>query len=328
MLAVLLDPPSPGPFFDACRASRDLWPAWRCELEEESGMAVEHDDDDGALLVALDEAEAGWLEMLRRRAAAVGEAVVDLPVAEARRQVPALAGEPAALLHLPGEHRVDNPAACAALAQSCRRRGVELIADTVVERVEAGLRGVRLSLAGGGELTGARLVLAAGAWSGGIAGLPPLPVRPVRGQMLRLGGAAWPWRGTVRGPHRYAVRRRRGELLVGATVEEAGFEGGVTAGGLGDLLDFVRRLLPGLEGAPVLTSWSGLRPGTPDTQPLLGPLGELPVIAATGHYRDGILLAPWTAEVVARTVLEGQLPDEAIAFSPQRFAAQAAPSGA
>ena len=128
------------------------------------------------------------------------------------------------------------------------------------------------------------LVLAAGAWSGLIPGLPPLPLRPVRGQMLLLGGVEWPWSGSVRAGHFYAVRRGATGLLVGATVEEAGFDKHNTVEGVENLLAFARRLLPGIGNARLETVWAGLRPGTPDGLPILGPLPGWPVLAATGHY--------------------------------------------
>jgi glycine oxidase len=161
------------------------------------------------------------------------------------------------------------------------------------------------------------LLLAAGAWSGAIPGLPPLPVRPVRGQIVRLGGAAWPWRGIVRDREEYAVRRGEGSLLVGSTLEEAGFDASATAGGVRYLLDWARRLLPGLADAPIESLWAGLRPASPDAMPLIGPLPGLPVVVATGHYRNGIVLAPWTAHEVARIVQTGN-PGREI-FSPTRF---------
>ena len=149
--------------------------------------------------------------------------------------------------------------------------------------------------------------------------LPALPVRPVRGQMLLLGGIRWDWDGILRGPDRYTVRRGVTGLLVGATSEEAGFECHTTLEGLAGLFTFARRLLPGLGEARVEATWAGLRPGTPDDHPLIGYLGDLPVIAATGHYRNGILLAPWTARAVAGLVLDGEAPPEARPFTPQRF---------
>jgi glycine oxidase len=171
-----------------------------------------------------------------------------------------------------------------------------------------------------GTREAARLVLAAGAWSGRIPGLPALPVRPVRGQMALLGGVQWPWQGSVRGLHAYAVRRGLTGLLIGSTVEEAGFDAHPTLAGIEDLLSFARRTFPGLAGARLETVWAGLRPGTPDDLPILGPLPGWPaVLAATGHFRNGILRAPWTAREVVRMLGEGGTDAAVSPFSPARF---------
>ncbi len=140
--------------------------------------------------------------------------------------------------------------------------------------------------------------------------------------MLMLGGVEWPWTGSVRQGHTYAVRRGATGLLIGSTVEEAGFDKHNTVAGIGSLLDFARRLFPGLAAAHLETVWSGLRPGTPDDLPILGVLPDWPVLVATGHFRNGILLAPWTAREVARLALssrEAEIPE----FSPRRFSSGA-----
>ena len=163
--------------------------------------------------------------------------------------------------------------------------------------------------------------MATGAW-GAVEGMPPLPLSPVRGQMLQLAEVDWPWTGSVWGPHLYAVRRRGGRLLVGATVEEAGFAATPTTAGIGELCDFVSRTFPTLADHPIHSSWAGLRPATPDRLPLLGPWGSPAVWVAGGHFRNGILLAPWTAETVADRMTRAGSGEEAdwSDFSPGRFA--------
>ena len=145
-----------------------------------------------------------------------------------------------------------------------------------------------------------------------------LPIHPVRGQMLLLGGVDWPWSGSIRSQHGYAVRRGATGLLVGATVEEAGFACHNTVEGVESLLRFTKQTLPGLDNARLETTWAGLRPGTPDGLPILGRVPDWPVIAATGHYRNGILLAPWTAREVAR-LASAQGLEETGPFSPARL---------
>jgi glycine oxidase len=240
--------------------------------------------------------------------------------------VPDVAPSVRRALRLSGDHRVDNVQACAVLAAAAAHAGATLTYGFEVLRVERSEEQVRV-IGKSGTREAARLVLAGGAWSGRIPGLPMLPVRPVRGQMVLLTGVAWPWRGSVRsvlGDGAYAVRRGATGLLVGSTVEEAGFDNHPTLAGIEGLLAFARRAFPGLAGAHLETVWAGLRPGTPDDLPFLGPLPGWPaVLAATGHFRNGILLAPWTAREVVRMVLDGAGTDIGSSirspFSPARF---------
>jgi glycine oxidase len=319
LLAPISDWASTRPVLSICRRARDDWRAYRDELVAETGVDVEFDDG-GALLVACDEQDERWLSHEASIARDAEETWEELPVAEARALVPDLSPTVRRVARLAGEHRVDNVAACAALAESCRRRGVRLREGFAVERVRTGAAAVTVD--GGGErLESDRLVIATGAWSGAIPGLPALPVRPVRGQMLRVDDAAWPWRGSLRWRERYVVRRGAAGLLVGATVEEAGFDERPTADGIAGLLDFSRALFPRLARAPLASVWAGLRPGSPDGRPLLGPIGRGSdrLFAACGHYRNGILLAPWTGEVLARWIVEGIPFAEAELFAPGRF---------
>lgn len=315
LLAPISDWDSVAGAIEVLRLARDGWRGWLDEVVAESGAEVEYDAS-GGFLVALDEDELGALEAETAIAAAAGEEAHRAEIGSVRAVVPDLAPTALAALHLPGEHKVDNVAATAALATACRRAGVALTEEFAIARVEVGSGGVRVS-GPSGERSAASLVVAAGAWSGAIPGLPPLPVRPVRGQMLRLEGVPWPWRGSVRGVHDYVVRRGASSLLVGATVEEAGFEERPTASGLAGLLGFARRLFPTLAEATVSSVWAGLRPGSPDGLPLVGPLDDERLIAACGHYRNGILLAPWTGEAIAAWLVERAAIDAR--FSPHRF---------
>ncbi|HZT51315.1 MAG TPA: FAD-dependent oxidoreductase, partial [Stellaceae bacterium] len=178
--------------------------------------------------------------------------------------------------------------------------------------------------AGGGRHAADVVVVAAGAWSGQIAGLPlKLPVRPVKGQMLalRMDAAAPLLRHVIWAPKAYLVPRGDGRLIVGATTEERGFDERLTAGGVLALLEGAWRALPGIEELPIDEMWVGFRPGSRDDAPMLGPCGAEGLVVATGHHRNGILLTPVTAEVVARFVLEGVLDPVARPFSSDRFAA-------
>jgi glycine oxidase len=303
----------PGPLLDACRESRDLWLSWAPSLAEETGLSVEHDAS-GSLLVALDDEDEIWLDRIAAEAREIGEPVEEIDGSVLSRWVPDVSPGVRRSLLLSGEHRVDNVQACTVLAIAARKAGAVLTYGVEVERIERAGPGVRV-VTRDRDIEAGLLVLAAGAWSGSLMSLP---VHPVRGQMLLLGGVDWPWNGSFRSQHGYAVRRGATGLLVGATVEEAGFACYNTAGGVESLLRLTKQSLPGLDNARLETIWAGLRPGTPDGLPILGPIPGWPVIAATGHYRNGILLAPWTAREVARLALSKDL-EEAGPFSPARF---------
>lgn len=216
---------------------------------------------------------------------------------------------------------------------ACERAGVVLERAEVTELVVADGRaaGVRLST---GEALGAdRVVLAAGSRSHLLPGLPEgvLPaIRPVKGQILRLRvpEAYRPFlsrnvRAVVRGQHLYLVPREDGELVIGATSEEQGYDTTVTAGGVYELLRDAHDLVPGITELPLVETSAGLRPGSPDNAPLLGPTALPGLVAATGHYRNGVLLTPVTADLLAEYLATGATPELATDFSPTRFTAKA-----
>lgn len=309
----------PSPLLDACRTSRGLWGPWVAALESETGLTVDYDTS-GALVVALDEQDEIELDRLAATARELGERADEVEIPALRHWVPDVTPRVRRALHLPDEHRVDNVQLCAVLAQSVQKLGVTLHYDSEVVHIERRPAGTVLVSGHHWRKEARLLVLAAGAWSGRIPELPPLPVRPVRGQILLLGGIEWPWSGIVRRGDSYTVRRGATGLLVGSTLENAGFDKHNTVEGVEDLLAFVRDLFPGIGHARLETLWAGLRPGTADDLPILGPLPGWPVLAATGHYRNGILLAPWTAREVARLAFEKE-ENEIPAFSPRRFLA-------
>ncbi len=330
MLAPLAEVPEAGPFFDACRDSRDQWCTYAPDLAEETGMALDYDTE-GTILVD----DPAVLSCFRAAATALGEAFEDLDRSTLTAHLPGLAPELESGLLMPAEHRIDNRAVCRALEASLARRGVSVLGGCAVRDIRATQHG---SVPGavvegdGWRYEADHVVVAAGAWSGeialadlvggegnGSAEAQPTRVRPVRGEMLAYGAVSWPFQGSVRSAHCYAVRRAGGGLLVGATVDEAGFDDRTTPQGQRELLDGIARLFPALVDKPVLASWSGLRPGTPDGLPHVGPLAGRSVWAATGHYRNGILLAPWTAHWLTRA-LEGDLEARQMLmpFTPER----------
>jgi glycine oxidase len=321
MLAPLFELESPAPLVAAGRASRDLWTEWAPELEAEAGSGVEHDRS-GALWFALDEEDEAAMAHAAVACRRLGEPVEELSAEELARRTPGVAAPVRRVLHFAGDHRVDNVRVCDALTAACRRRGVELRhAVQVLNVARCGMAaggGEAGQVAGGsggsavrvmtaaGPVEAGLLVLAAGAWSGRVPGLPALPVRPVRGQMALLGEVGWPWTGISRQRQVYMVRRGESGLLVGSTVEEAGFDAHPTAAGIAGLLDLARRAYPALGGARFEAAWAGLRPGTPDDLPIVGWMPGWPALAATGHFRSGVLLAPWTAREIARLAAAGR----------------------
>jgi glycine oxidase len=312
--------------------SVSMWPAFACELEAASGEHVGLLRT-GTLLAARDDDDARELERQLEFRRSLGLAVQRLRPSDARELEPALAPTVRLALELPEDHSVDPRAVLAALLRACDAVGVTLREQTRVARVELDRSSERISgvtLEGGERVHAARVVLAAGPWSECIEGLPTgagVPVRPVKGQVLRLRDPTGPGllRRVLRFRGGYLVPRSDGRYVLGATVEERGFELAPTAGGVYELLRDARELVPGISELEIEELSVGLRPGTPDNAPAIGP-GAVPgLIWATGHYRNGILLAPLTAELVAG-VLAGSRTGPAAedpllaACAPDRFA--------
>ena len=243
-----------------------------------------------------------------------------------RRRVPGVSPSVRGGLYLEREASVDPPRFAAAVALAAARAGAEIRAETPVARivVEGGrARGVRT--VSGESIDAGTVVLAAGAWSAFGGALPvPIPVTPAKGQMLAIDGRGFACAGPTVRQGIYLVPRPEGRCLVGATVEDVGFDKGSTVGGVQWLLAGVIALVPGLRDARVLETWAGLRPKPADGLPLLGPAGAEGLIVATGHFRNGILLTPATAEIVAGLVTEGRSPVPLGPFRADRFAAVAA----
>jgi glycine oxidase len=290
--------------------SAAMWPDFAAELERagESEVGLRRS---GTLVVARDDDEARELErqLLFRRE--LGLRALRLRASEAREREPALAPTVRLALHAPDDHSVDPRRVIAALGRACEREGVRLRRHTPALGLEldpAGerVRGVRVEGDGESELLRAReVIVAGGAWSGMLAGLPDgagVSVRPVKGQILRLRDPAGPGllEGVVRFQGGYLVPRGDGGYVLGATVEERGFEPDPTAGGVYALLRDAHELVPGIGELHIEELGVGYRPGTPDNVPIVG-RGRLDgLLWATGHHRNGILLAPLTAELLVR----------------------------
>ncbi|WP_405538153.1 glycine oxidase ThiO [Streptomyces sp. NBC_00075] len=283
----------------------------------------------GTLAVALDaddRAELRELHALQRRSGLESEW---LSGRECRRLEPMLAPGVRGGLRVDGDHQIDPRRLAGALVDACGRAGV-VLRRTWAERLDV-RRGRAVSVldSDGDELAAGSIVLAGGSLSGRLAGVPEAvlpPVRPVKGQVVRMTVPERyaPFlnrtvRAVVRGSQLYLVPRENGELVVGATSEELGWDTTVTAGGVYELLRDAHELVPGITELPLTETRAGLRPGSPDNAPLLGPTALEGLLLATGHYRNGVLLTPVTGDALAHALVTGELPDEARAFTPRRF---------
>ncbi|MCU1495309.1 MAG: goxB [Acidimicrobiaceae bacterium] len=307
------------------------WPAFAHELEAASGCAVGLRNE-GTLLVAADGSDRAYLEELLDYQSSLGFESSWCPAGACRELEPFLAPGVRGGIFAKGDAQVDNRRLLGSLAEAVRRSGVTLVAAAVdaFSTVAGHVAGVWAS---GRELEAPTVVLAAGWASSEIAGLPPgavPPVRPVKGQILRLRGAprepvlTRTIRALAQGSSVYLVPRGDGSVVVGATTEERGDDVSVTAGALYTLLRDAARVVPALHELELVEARAGLRPGSPDNAPLVGPASIDGLVLATGHYRNGILLAPTTAEAVLAVVDHGTLPGWAHACDPGRFAARRA----
>lgn len=300
------------------RESARLWPDFAAALEHETGRSCRHRRE-GTLLVALGrdhEVELQRLGDLQQRS---GQDVTWLSAAELRAREPQLSPRVSAGFCLSGDHQVDPRAVAEALAAALVARGAVLRIGTVTA-CEPGL----VEVTGAGErarFEPRHVVLAAGAWTNeALPGLKPLPLRPVKGQILRLRGGALV-RHVVRTPDVYLVPREGGELVVGATVEEQGFDAEPRAGAVLELLREAFRVLPGVAELALAGVDVGFRPALRDHLPAIGPWGH--VYVATGHFRNGVLLAPATARLLVEALVSGRWPEALLPFAPARFAEEA-----
>jgi glycine oxidase len=304
-------------------ASNSMYPEFIAELEADSGRSAGYVRC-GTLAVAQDSDDNAVLDEIYRFQQELGLDVQRLKGRECRALEPGLAPNVRGGLLVEGDHQVDNRALVEALLVACQNVGVTLVADRVVRVIVEGDRATGVELAACGAISANEVVLAAGCWSGSIDGIPDEfrpPVRPVKGQLLHLRGPADQPIATrnIRGGDVYIVPRGDGRLVVGATVEEQGYDTTVTAGGVMTLLRGAWEVLPGTQELELVETVAGLRPGSPDNAPMIGPSGLDGLVIATGHYRFGILLTPITARAIVQLLDEGTVPEEVAAFSPQRF---------
>jgi glycine oxidase len=318
LLTAQSDAVGPSPFFRFALESRDLYPDWTDALRQETGL-----DCGWRPTGVLKCGTAASLERFRWQTDA-GLLVERLDGAEiSRRSAHRAAREIVEALFFPRDSVVHSRLLVHALARALEIRGVPVLEGTDVTRflVEGGrCRGVETSE---GEVRAEFVVDAAGAWANLDPGLSfAIPVEPIRGQIVELADDG-PFPVVLESDDVYVVPRSDGRLLVGATVERAGFRKTVTAAGVATLLSSAIALAPSLGNARVSDAWAGLRPGTPDGLPLLGESPLAGLYLAAGHFRNGILLAPITALRIA-DLLTGAAVQDLAPFAPERFAATAA----
>jgi glycine oxidase len=298
--------------------ARERWAGFAAELEEVTGLPTGYRDS-GALVVAADRDDAEALRRLHEFQRSLGLGSEWLTPSSCRALEPGLSPRIAGGILAPQDGSTDPRATVRALARAVEEvaLGVEVEA---IEHDGTAVSGVRTA---SGTVGCDQVVVAAGPWS---ASLAPLgdgpPVRPVKGQILELrtrGAMADPFERVLRTPRCYLVSRGDGRVVLGATVEEQGFDTAVTADGVFRLLEAAWEVFPEVGELELMGAHAGLRPGTPDNAPLVGP-GELDgLIWATGHWRNGVLLAPLTADAVARLLAGERLPEELEALNPARF---------
>ena len=307
------------------RESQARWPAFAAELAEATGIDVELRTE-GTIIVALTADDQARLQHQLVFQHKLGLPLDWITAAETRRREPHLAGKLAGAVWSPQDHQVENRKLAPALRKAAERAGAIVREHTPVKDISiSGGRADGIILEDGSKVAADAVVLAAGAWSRSIGGLPSElrpPVRPIKGQMiaLRMDPAAPLINHVVWAPGLYLVPRRDGRLILGATVEEKAFDTTLTAGGVLALLDAAWRTVPSIEELPIDEMWVGHRPGSRDDAPILGPGPVTGLVYATGHHRNGILLAPVTADAIARLVLDGTVEPAIRPFGVERFA--------
>jgi glycine oxidase len=304
ILAPYIEGHDRGCLFDLGVRSLAMYDEFVRELSAESELAVEYRRC-GTLEVATDQPSVARL----RAATAADGALAWLDAEAARRDEPALAESIEGAVLAADHGYVNVPTLMDALAWAALRHGVQVEAAHRVTAIRADSHGVAVNTEDGTSWSAGHVVIAAGSWANSLnlAGAASSAVRPVRGQLLRLQWRGAPLRHIVWGPDCYVVPWQNGTILVGATVEEVGFDERTTAAGVRDLLDAVCELLPETWRATFIEARVGLRPATPDGLPFLGPSSESDrIVYATGHFRNGILLAPLTGRLVADFLVDGR----------------------
>jgi glycine oxidase len=318
-------------FFHLACQSREMYPAFAAALREETGIDIELETT-GTLYLAFTDKDARELEERYEWQSKAGLALDILGSEDARRLEPAISDNVCSALKFPLDTQVENRRLISALGASTAKLGVRLVTGTTVTAVKTDYRGVAGVETSRGFVSTNIVVIAGGAWTSllgltALSGkttsdkvLPNLFVEPVRGQMLCFEANPQIARHVIYSPRGYVVPRRDGRLLAGSTTEQAGFDRRVTAEGVSCILSAALEISPQIGALPMTASWAGLRPRAADGLPVLGPYAEIEgLLYATGHYRNGILLAPVTGELIAGAIVDKVASSSLSIFSPDRF---------
>lgn len=309
MLVPQAEADAPDEFFNLCCQSRDLYPAFAAALREETGVDVELDTT-GTLYLALTEHDQEEIEKRYEWQTRAGLSVERLSGADARKLEPCISEATCGALRFPKDIQVENRRLLAALASSVKNLGVTLATQTNVHSLSLDGNRVTGVQTARSAISCSSVVIAAGSWSSFIKTSPHVPVptvEPVRGQMVCLEAKPQLTRHVIYSPRGYIVPRQDGRLLTGSTSEHAGFAKCVTAGGIATILRNALEISPAIADRPVVDTWAGLRPRASEGLPVVGPCGEIDgLFYATGHYRNGILLAPLTGELISEAIVSSQ----------------------
>ena len=319
-----------GAFFDICSASRDLYPELAAELLDETGIDIELVLS-GTLYLAFTDDDVSELHERFKWQRKAGLAVEHLSADDVRRMEPFISPDIRGALFFPNDWQVDNRKLLSALKRYAEINGIEIVENTQIERLTVDGGRVTGAETDSKKFTADKIVLATGAWTSliklGLADLP-FKIEPVRGQMIVFQTAKRLFQHVVYSRRGYIVPRLDGRILAGSTSENTGFDKAVTESAALKLREMAAEISPNLASLPTADHWSGLRPYAFDGLPVIGPMdGVKDVFIATAHYRNGILLAPWTAKIVADSLIDGRSSEFLSLFGPDRFRLRGVGSG-
>lgn len=319
MLAPQVEADQVDDFFRLASTSRDLYPSFAAALLEETGIDVELDQT-GTLYLAFSEQDEHEIERRYTWQSQAGLAIEKLTADEARALEPCIASGVRCALRFPADIQVENRCLISALVAASEHNGFSILNGTAVQSIDVQNGRVKAVETSRGTLTTDIVVIAGGAWSSAIKGVSDVPIEPVRGQMLCFKTESRLARHVIFSPRGYIVPRQDGRLLAGSTSEHSGFDKTTTESGLRTIRSNATEISPCINSLDLLDSWAGLRPRAPDNLPVLGPCGEIDgLVYATGHYRNGILLAPVTGELIASVIVDNVRPKLLSSFNADRF---------